>query len=51
MLTETHPESINEQPPEDQTEEPAVMNIYARMLHKKARFKILPIHASTVPLL
>ncbi|XP_070834212.1 MYCBP-associated protein [Chaetodon trifascialis] len=34
-LTDTHPESVSQQPPDDQNAEPDTMDIYTKLLHKK----------------
>ncbi|XP_070776313.1 MYCBP-associated protein [Enoplosus armatus] len=34
-LTDTHPESVGQQPPDDQNVEPELVDIYTRLLHKK----------------
>ncbi|XP_076584343.1 MYCBP-associated protein isoform X2 [Chaetodon auriga] len=34
-LTDTHPESVSQQPPDDQNVEADTMDIYTRLLHKK----------------
>lgn len=46
-LTDTPPERINQQPPDDQNVEPAVMNIYTKLLHKKANPSIIFLYMNT----
>lgn len=41
LVTDTLSEHIIQQPPEDQSVELAVMNIYAKLLHKKASHSIV----------
>lgn len=40
-LTDTPPESISQRPPDDQNVEPEVVDVYTRLLHRKASLLII----------